>query len=204
MNRTSALPLRLSAVALTALLLGGAASGGDILGLLFLAGLFGALTLLLSLPAGLVLHAWRPTWVGRVAEEYDRRGTAALLVGAGVLLGLLLVSGVLQSIGLGWLIAPLLLGAYALFLVGFAGCSRRQGMRVLEGDLGLDDGISPRPLVIGWLVRAGAAGTPLLWPLLSIYLLATGIGAPIVALCMFRGSVAVADVSDTETPPNDA
>lgn len=178
-------------LALTAVALGGA-KGNEVAGFLFLLGLPGAVTLLALLPLGLLVQGWRPGAVRAVARAYERRGTAALLVGAGVLLLATLVSGVLQEMGAGGLIALELAGLVALTVVGFAGCSLRQGLRLRGDDVELDDDASCRPLLLGWLARSGAAAAPVLWPVVSLYLLATACGAPLVALAS-RGRDAPAE-----------
>jgi hypothetical protein len=68
----------------------------------------------------------------------------------------------------------------AWFLAGFAGCARRQGER-LTGTTG-----GVRPLVLGWLARAGAFAVPVLWPVVGTYLVVVALGAPLVAMAERR------------------
>ena len=39
-----------------------------------------------------------------------------------------------------------------------------------------------RPLVVGWLARAGLFAVPVIWPLLGAYLVVAAFGAPVVAM----------------------
>jgi hypothetical protein len=41
---------------------------------------------------------------------------------------------------------------------------------------------SPRPLVLGWLARAGLFAIPAVWPFVGVYLVAAAFGAPFVAM----------------------
>lgn len=159
----------------------GGAQGGDVAEFVFLVGLPIALGLVASLPAALMLHTWRPALIGRVARAYGERRTAALVIGAGVALGSLLVTAILMQHvwRLGMIVVTVL---YAYLLVGMAGCARRQGVRMAGGDPATDDGRLLRPLVLGWLARAGATACPVLWPLLATYVACTALGAPVVAL----------------------
>jgi hypothetical protein len=159
----------------------GGAKGGDVAGFLFLIGALIALGLIASLPAALMLHTWRPALIARVARAYGERKTAALVVGAGLALGSVLVTAILMEYA--WRLGMVgLTVLYAYVLVGMAGCARRQGVRMLSGELETDDERRPRPLVLGWLTRAGAVACPLLWPLLATYVACSALGAPVVAL----------------------
>jgi hypothetical protein len=157
----------------------GASGGADALGLGLLGGLAIAVPLLALLPLALMMHAWRPAMVERVAHAHARRGTAALLIGAGTLLALLVLAGVLQKHKAGAVVAPLFALSVAWATVGLAGCSRRLGVRLADREIAPG---RPGPLVIGWLVRCGAVAAPVLWPITAIYVVCTALGAPTVAL----------------------
>jgi len=102
-------------------------------------------------------------------------------VGSGVLVAQFLVVAILFNGA--WQLGVLALMACLVYLLlGFAGCSRRQGVRMLGLDEEDDDPRRPRPLVLGWLARAGVTATPVLWPAVCIYLTAGALGAPLVAL----------------------
>ena len=166
--------LALCAFAAAAPILCGAAADDHGVALL-LVGFWISLAVLFSLPAVLLLHTFRPDWIAAEARAFDRRKTACVLVGAGLFVLALVVIGSVWSrrpaLGV-LLLAPTL----AWFLAGFAGCARRQGERLT----GTTDGV--RPLVIGWLARAGAFAVPVLWPVVGTYLVVAALGAPLVAM----------------------
>jgi hypothetical protein len=151
------------------------ASGGDSGAALFVVGVWLALVVLLSMPAALLLHTFRPDWIDAEARAFDRRKTACVVAGAGLFVLALVVIGAVWSRkpGLG---AVLLVPAFAWFVAGFAGCARRQGERLTESSSGV------RPLVVGWLARAGAFAVPVLWPFVATYLVVAALGAPLVAM----------------------
>lgn len=153
--------------------------GADAFGLALLGGFAVGLPLLALLPLALMVHAWRPALVDRVAQAHARRGTASLLIGAGLLLALVVLSGILSKLHAGALLVPLTAGTVGWLTVGLAGCSRRLGQR-LSGQTPAAD--RPGALVIGWLVRCGAAAAPAVWPVTAVYVIGTALGAPAVAL----------------------
>lgn len=142
-----------------------------------------ALLVLAGLPAALLLQSWRPGVAVAVADAVDRRKTACMLLGAALVITLLLAFAVLEKIGPA---APALCVAVAAGwgLVGFAGCSRRTGLRLfgMPPDGSVADARRIRPLVVGWLVRCGALAVPFAWPLVLVYLTLLALGAPLVAL----------------------
>ena len=166
--------LRACSILAAAPLLGGAAGDDHSVALLFLGACI-AVGLLLSMPAVLLLHAYRPDWIAAQARAFDRRKTACVLIGTGLFVLAIVVIGAVSSrhAPLGFL---LLLPTLAWFLAGFAGCARRQGERLT----GTTDGV--RPLVLGWLARAGAFAVPVLWPVVGTYLVVAALGAPLVAM----------------------
>lgn len=170
MRRASAL----CALFAAAPLLGGAAGEDHGAALLFV-GVWIAVAVLLALPAVLLLHTFRPEWIAAEARAFERRKTACVLIGAGLFVLAIVVIGAVWSrhAPLGVL---LLLPTLAWFLAGFAGCARRQGERLA----GTTDGV--RPLVLGWLARAGAFAVPVLWPVVGTYLVVGALGAPLVAM----------------------
>ena len=173
--------LRVVGLAVAALALGGG-DGGEVLGAWVGLGFGAAAFLLVALPAGIALQAWRPQLVARLSRAYEARKTAALLVGGGVLLFQLIVVGVLAN--LVWQLAALVLMAcFAYLLVGFAGCSRRTGLRMLRHEVDENDEEARRlrPLVLGWLVRAGLLAVPIIAPVFWVYVVAGALGAPVVA-----------------------
>jgi hypothetical protein len=101
-----------------------------------------------------------------------------VLIGAGLAVATTFVVAVL------WPRAPALAllalaAAVAWSFVGFAGCARVHGARMLGPDADPD---SPRTLALGWLARAGLFAVPVAWPILGTYLAAVALGAPLVAL----------------------
>ncbi len=145
---------------------------------LLAAGVVVALLVLLGLPLGLLVHCCRRDWIAAEARAVERRATACVVVGAGlVILAAVVLLVASRANGLVW--AALLAAASAWFLVGFAGCARRHGERML--------GVPPqfegiRPLVLGWLARAGLFAAPVVWPFLGTYLVVVAFGAPLVAM----------------------
>lgn len=161
-------------LAAAALASGGAKGDDSAVGLLVYGAII-ALLAVLCLPAALLLHTFRPGWIAAEARALERRKTACVLVGAGLAVATFVVVAAVASRNAGAgivLAAP----AFAWLVVGFAGCARRQGERLT----GAADGV--RPLVVGWLARAGAFAVPVLWPLLATYLVVTAFGAPFVAM----------------------
>jgi hypothetical protein len=69
--------------------------------------------------------------------------------------------------------------------VGFAGCARLQGERMLGA---ARDHAGPRPLVLGWLARAGLFAVPVAWPFLGTYAVVAAFGAPLAALLSRRAT----------------
>lgn len=164
----------------------------------FLAG-FGIL-LLASLPAALMVHAWRPSWTARIASAHLRRRTASVLAGAGLFLVSLFAAAVFWNARGARPIAVLIVTAvWALYLAGFAGGSLALG-RALTGR---EDGT--RVLVAGWIVRSLSLLVPLLDVVVAAYLTAASLGAPLVAL-LDRGASGApketAAPSDGSTPAN--
>lgn len=170
MRRVATLPV----LAAAALLACGAKGDESAVGLVVLGAAI-ALLVVLGLPAALLLHTFRPAWIAAEVRALDRRKTACVLVGAGLAVGSFVVIAAVASRNPA---AGVLLTAPALawLVVGFAGCARRQGERLT----GTSDGV--KPLVIGWLARAGAFAVPVLWPVLATYLVVTAFGAPVVAM----------------------
>jgi hypothetical protein len=169
MRRASGLLL----VVATAALAGGAKA--EDAGGLLLFGFAGALFLLLGLPVGLALHAFRREWIAKVARAAERAATWCVVVGALLFSACVIATFVFAPR------APLLAylvvaAAVGWLFVGFAGCARRHGERML----GASDGL--RPLVLGWLARAGLFAVPVAWPIVGTYLVVTAFGAPLVAL----------------------
>lgn len=160
-------------VATTPVLCGAAAN--DSSAFLLLGGLWIALALVVSLPAVLLVHAFRPDWIAAEARAIERRKTACVLIGAGLFVTAVGVIGAVWARNPGAAVL-LLLPVLAWFLVGFAGCSLRQGERLTGAIAGT------RPLVLGWLARAGAFAVPLLWPVAGVYLVVVALGTPLVAL----------------------
>ncbi len=170
----------LAALAAVVVLTTGA--NGDAWGLVFFGGVVLSLVPLASLPLALLYHTWRPDVVRHIAVAYGAsRRTSTIVLGAAFgFVALILVSALFQAQA--WpLGAPLLMAAYAYFLLGLAGCARRQGLRLLHTDVEDDDGTRLKPLVIGWLARSSLLAVPLLWPVFGAYLIATCLGAPFVA-----------------------
>jgi hypothetical protein len=161
-------------------LLGGAAEteNPNAIGIL-VAGLWLACLVVLAMPTALLLHAWRPEWIARAGRAVEQRKTACVLIGAGLfVVALAVVTAVAKrNAALGVILA---IPALAWFVAGFAGCARRQGER-LTGMTGAP-AASVRPLVLGWLARAGAFAVPVLWPVVGIWLVVTAFGAPAVAM----------------------
>ncbi len=170
MSRVAPLPI----LAAAALLACGAKGDESAVGLVVLGAVL-ALLVALGLPAALLLHTFRPAWIAAEARALDRRKTACVLVGAGLAVAAFVVIAAVgsRSAGAGLVLtAPVL----AWLVVGFAGCARRQGERLT----GSTEGV--RPLVLGWLARAGAFAVPVLWPVIATYLVVTAFGAPVVAM----------------------
>jgi hypothetical protein len=170
MRRVATLPI----LAATALFACGA-KGDEPAVVLLVHGVVIAFFVVLGLPAALLLHTFRPAWIEAEARALDRRKTACVLVGAGLAVAAFVVIAAVWSKNAG---AGILLTAPALawLVVGFAGCARRQGERLTGSTVGV------RPLVLGWLARAGAFAVPVLWPVLATYLVVTAFGAPVVAM----------------------
>jgi hypothetical protein len=151
------------------------AKGDDPAFVLLVLGAVIAFFVVLGLPAAILVHTFRPGWIAAEARALDRRKTACVLVGAGLAVAAFVVIAAVSAkrpaAGI-FLTAP----ALAWLVVGFAGCARRQGERLT----GTTDGV--RPLVIGWLARAGVFAVPVLWPVLATYLVVTAFGAPVVAM----------------------
>jgi hypothetical protein len=132
----------------------------------------------LGMPLGLLVHACKRDWVAAEARALERRATACVLIGAGGLVLTVVAFAALAkpAPGLAVLVAA---AATAWFFVGFAGCARLQGERML-GASREDPG--PRPLVLGWLVRAGLIAVPVVWPFVGTYVVVAAFGAPFAAL----------------------
>jgi hypothetical protein len=141
-------------------------------------GIAAALLVALGLPVGLLVHGVRRDFVASQARAVERRATACVMIGAGLVVATAFVVAVLASRAPG-LAAAAIAAASAWFFVGFAGCARLHGARMLAPG---DSAESPRPLVLGWLARAGLFAVPVAWPFLGTYLVVVAFGAPVVAL----------------------
>ena len=142
------------------------------------AGVFVALLVVLGMPLGLLVHAWRRDWVAAQARALERRATACVLIGAGALVAAVVLFAALAHRAPA--VAVLVVAAaVAWFLVGFSGCARLHGERMLGASR---DDAGPRPLVLGWLARAGLFAVPVAWPFLGTYVVVAAFGAPLAAL----------------------
>lgn len=142
-----------------------------------LAGIIAAVLLVLGLPAALLLHAHRRDWIEGSARALERRATACVVAGAGILVAIAVLVALLAThVPIAALVV--LVAATAWFLTGFSGGARHLGERLL----GTGADTSLRPLVVGWLVRAGLFAVPLVGPLLGVYAVVAAFGAPLVAL----------------------
>jgi len=145
---------------------------------LLVGGLAAAFVVTLGLPLALLVHCLRRDFVAAQAHAVERRATACVLIGAGLVFATALVVAALSPRSAP--VAVLVLAAAAAwFFVGFAGCARRHGERMLGG---VGDDASPRPLVLGWLARAVLFAVPVAWPFLATYLVVVAFGAPLVAM----------------------
>ena len=161
----------------------------------------GAVTLL-SLPAALLVHAWRPAWIDAGADALVRKRTAVVLAGAGVFVAELTAFVFLWNVvgGRVRVLALLLLAAAAAHLVvGFAGCAAAQGRAMLRRDD--REGGSVTVLVLGWIARGSAFFVPLLNFVIGAYLVASAFGAPVVAW-FGGGPKSTTEPSDGSTPAN--
>jgi hypothetical protein len=165
----------LPSVAAAALCVG--AKGNEAASLFVVGGVAAALLVLLGLPVGLLLHSVRREFLVAESRALERRGTACVLVGAGLVFATAFVAAVLSP-NAGPLAALVFVAAVVLFLVGFAGCAAKQGERMLSRASGDP---SPRPLVLGWLARAGLFAVPVVWPFVGTYLVVVAFGVPVVA-----------------------
>ena len=156
----------------------GAAKSGEVEGFLLVVGAIVAVFVAFGLPIALLLHACRPDWIAAEARAVESRATACVVVGSGLAVAALAAVAVLAPRA-PWLALAVTAAATAWFLVGFAGCARRQGERMLSVDPA-DPAL--RPLVLGWLARAGLFAVPVVWPFLGMYLVVVAFGAPIVAM----------------------
>lgn len=168
---------RIARIAAAALVVAGAKeneSGVFLLGF----GLFLALLVVLGLPLGLLVHAYRRDWVAAQARALERRATACVLIGAGAVVATVVAVAALgpRAPGLAVVVAAC---ATAWFLVGFAGCARLHGERLIGAPR---DHAGPRPLVLGWLARAGLLAVPVVWPFVGTYVVVAAFGAPLAAL----------------------
>jgi len=141
-------------------------------------GVFFALLVVLGMPLGLLLHASRRDWVAAQARALEHRATACVLIGAAVVVAVVIAFAALAKPAPG-LAVLVLAGATAWFLVGFAGCARLHGERMLGASR---DDAGPRPLVLGWLARAGLFAVPVVWPFVGTYAVVAAFGAPLAAL----------------------
>lgn len=167
--------LAVSALAATGVVLGAAGPGDQTAGVLLLWGVGIALLVVLALPAALLLHTLRPDWIAAEVRALDRRKTACAVLGAAsfVVCFFLVAATMNRHLPTGLLVAA---AALSWFVVGFAGCARREGEKLTGATSGV------RPLVVGWLARSGAFAVPVIWPFLATYLVVTAFGVPLVAL----------------------
>jgi hypothetical protein len=154
-----------------------AADAREAAGFFFLGGLAAFLGVLVGLPVALALHAHRPSWIAAQSRALAHRTTACALVGAGVLFAALFLAKAFQpgAPAIAWLVVAV---SAAWFYVGFAGCARRHGERMLGVAEG---GGELRPLLLGWLARAGLFAVPVAWPFVAMWLVVVAFGAPVVA-----------------------
>jgi hypothetical protein len=163
---------------LAALVVATGAKPNEAGGFLLVGGLIAAFLVTLGLPLGLLLHRRRPDFLAAQARAVERRATACVLIGAGLVVAATFV--VAACAPRAPVLAVLALAAAAAwFFVGFAGSARLHGTQMLAPGDAAD---SPRPLVLGWLARAGLFAVPVAWPFLAAYLVVVAFGAPVVAL----------------------
>jgi hypothetical protein len=155
-----------------------AAKGEESGEFLFAFGAILALLVVLGMPLGLLVHSCRRDWVAAQARALEQRATACVLFGAAVVVAVVVAAGALAkpAPALALLVAA---GAAAWFLVGFAGCARLHGERMLGASR---DDVGPRALVLGWLARAGLIAVPVVWPFIGTYVVVAAFGAPLAAL----------------------
>ena len=167
--------LAVIALAAAGVVLGAAGPGDQTAGVLLLWGLGIALLVVLALPAALLLHTLRPDWIAAEGRALDGRKTACVVFGAAIFVVcfLLVAVTVNRHLPTGLLVTAAVL---CWFVVGFAGCARREGEKLTGATTGV------RPLVLGWLARSGAFAVPVIWPFLATYLVVTAFGVPLVTL----------------------
>jgi hypothetical protein len=168
---------RLAASAAAALVVTGA-KANEFGVFLVAAGAVFALLAVLGLPLGLLVHACRRDWIAAEARALERRATACVLIGAGAVVAAVIAFAALAKPAPG-LAVVVAVGATAWFFVGFAGCARLHGERMLGASR---EDAGPRALLLGWLARAGLIAVPVVWPFVGTYVVVAAFGAPFAAL----------------------
>lgn len=156
-------------------------------GLMWLGGLAVAGAVLAGLPLVLALDAHRPLAASARTEALQTRRTAVMLLGAGALVGAVVLLGGLADNGKGAVAMAIASLVYGVAMLGFGAAAR------ITGALIDPHGGTTRQFVLGWVVRALVLATPLLWPALLAYQVMTSLG------CSLVGAMTAPGVPETDS-----